>query len=125
MELNLGCPKPKITNALLGASLLKEKHHSLLKDLFEVGSSTSDLPFSLKIRAGFASKVFPQVLKIAEQGNISFVTFHARLATDNYQIPVNIEYWREASQISTIPIIVNGDIRSYHDAEELLNQNSV
>jgi tRNA-dihydrouridine synthase B len=125
VELNLGCPKHKITNAQLGAALLKKKHHFLLKDLFEVGSTTSDLPFSLKIRSGYANKVFSQVLKIAEKENIAFVTFHARLASDNYQIPVKKEYWKKACQITNIPIIANGDICSYNDAEELLNQNSI
>ncbi len=125
VELNLGCPKPKITNAQLGADLLKRKNHSLLRDLFEIGSTTSDLPFSLKIRAGYANKVFSQVLKIAEKENIAFVTFHARLAIDNYEIPVQTDYWREASKLTTVPIVANGDIRSYHDAEELLNQNSI
>ena len=125
VELNLGCPKPKITNAQLGADLLKRKNHSLLKDLFEIGSTTSDLPFSLKIRAGYANKVFSEVLKIAEKENIAFVTFHARLATDNYEVPVNNDYWREASEITTVPIIANGDVRSYNEAEGLLNQNSI
>jgi len=125
VELNLGCPKPKITNAQLGADLLKRKNHSLLRDLFEIGSTTSNLPFSLKIRAGFSDKVFSQVLKIAEKENIAFVTFHARLVSDNYQIPVNDDYWREASEITNIPIIANGDIRSYREADELLNQNYI
>ena len=125
VELNLGCPKPKITKALLGSALLKRKYHSLLKDLFDVGSTTSDLPFSLKIRAGYAKKSFFEVLKIAEKGNIAFVTFHARLATDNYQIPVNSDYWREASQMTSVPILANGNIRSYQQAEELLRQNSI
>jgi len=125
VELNLGCPKPKITNAQLGANLLKRKHHSLLKNLFEIGSTTSDLPFSLKIRAGYANKIFSQILKIAEKENIAFVTFHARLATDNYEIPVKTEYWREASELTTVPIIANGDIRSHQNAERILNQNSI
>ncbi len=125
VELNLGCPKPKITNAQLGADLLKRKNHSLLRDLFEVGSSTSDLPFSLKIRVGYSNKVFTEVLKIAEKENIAFVTFHTRLATDNYQIPANNDYWEEASKITTVPIIANGDIRSYKEADELLNQRSI
>ena len=125
VELNLGCPKPKITNALLGADLLKRRNHKLLKNLFEVGSTTSSLPFSLKIRAGYSEKTFTQVIKIAERENIAFVTFHARLATDNYQTPVKREYWREASQITNIPIIANGDIRSYQEAEELLGQEFI
>ena len=125
VELNLGCPKRKITNAKLGASLLKIKHHNLLKELLEVGSTTSDLPFSLKIRAGYSTKVFSQVLKIAEKENIAFVTFHARLATDNYQIPVNSDYWKEASSITSIPIIANGNIRTFQEAEALLNQNHI
>jgi len=125
VELNLGCPKPKITNAQLGADLLKRKNHSLLRDLFEIGSTTSDLPFSLKIRVGYSNKVFSEVLKIAEKENIAFVTFHARLATDNYQIPVNNDYWREASKITNVPIIANGDICSYKEAKELLNQNFI
>jgi tRNA-dihydrouridine synthase len=125
IELNLGCPKPKITNAGLGASLLTTKNHTLLRELMEVGCSSSKLPFSIKMRAGFDELTFPEVVKIAEKAGVSFITFHSRLATDNYLVPAKGEYWKQALNDSTIPIIANGDIRSYDQAMEVITQFGV
>ena len=125
IELNLGCPKRKITNAGLGASLLTIKNHELLRELFEIGSSSSKLPFSIKIRAGLDEVTFPEVIRIAEKAGVSFVTFHSRLATDNYLIPAKWEYWKQALDDSTIPIIANGDIRSYEQAIQIIDQFGV
>ncbi|PWI48000.1 hypothetical protein CEE45_08860 [Candidatus Heimdallarchaeota archaeon B3_Heim] len=125
IELNLGCPKPKITNAGLGAYLLIVQNHILLKELLEIGSTSSKLPFAVKIRAGFNEITYPEVIKIAEKAGVSFITFHSRLATDNYQIPAKWDYWEQAVKYSTIPIIANGDIRSYDHACQVINQFGV
>ena len=122
IELNLGCPKPKITNAKLGAGLLKPENLTILNDLFEIAGTTSNLPFSLKMRAGYIQTIFPKVLKLAEKNNIAFITLHARLATDKYQDLAREEYWIEASSISSIPIVANGDIWNYEQSQEVMDR---
>ncbi len=125
IELNLGCPKPKITNARLGAALLRIQDHMLLKELLEIGSFSSKLPFTVKIRAGFDTVTFPDVLKLAEKTNVSFVTLHSRLATDTYQTPARSEYWKQAVEITSIPIIANGDVQSFDHACQIIEQFGV
>jgi tRNA-dihydrouridine synthase B len=125
IELNLGCPKPKITNAKLGAALLRTKYHGLLKELMEVGSDSSKLPFTLKIRAGFDSITFNDILKIAEKTNVSFITLHARLATDTYKTPAKSDFWKQAVSSSRVPIIANGDVKSYDHAHQIIEQYGV
>ncbi len=125
IELNLGCPKPKITKAGLGASLLTHKNRILLKELLEIGSSCTNLPFSIKIRAGFDNITFPEIIKIAESANISFITLHSRLAIDHYQVPAKWEYWKQAVKATSIPIVANGDINSYMQAIDIFNQFGV
>jgi tRNA-dihydrouridine synthase len=120
IELNLGCPKPKITNADLGAKLLAPKFRKKLNELLEIGASSSKLPFSIKIRLGYEKKSFLEVINLAETANIAFITLHARLATENFLNPANWEFWREAVENSSIPIIANGDIKSYDQATEII-----
>jgi tRNA-dihydrouridine synthase B len=119
IELNLGCPKPKIVAANLGSALLKSSNLTLLKALFELGNSFT-IPFGIKMRAGYEKANFIEVLKIADQNNLSFVTFHARLAVDTYAQPVRTNYWIKAARESSIPIIINGDIKTQSQVKRLI-----
>ena len=121
IELNLGCPKSKVTSANLGAGLLKDENLPLLKKMVEEATSVADLPFSLKIRAGYKKESFLQVFNIAEEANVSFITFHARLATDTYQTRVHKEYWEQVTSDYSIPVVANGDIQSYSEALKLIS----
>lgn len=125
IDLNLGCSKTKITKFKLGAALLKPTNHDLLKNLIEIGGTTSTLPFSLKIRAGFETKTFPSVIKIAERYNISFITLHARLAVDTYAKEAQKSYWEEAVNESSIPIVANGDIKNLSEAKNIIQTYNV
>ncbi|NHJ01047.1 MAG: tRNA-dihydrouridine synthase family protein [Candidatus Heimdallarchaeota archaeon] len=122
IELNLGCPKARIINSNLGSSLLKNKNKKILINLLQIGGSTCSIPFALKIRAGYSKKVYKSVLRLAEKYNIAFITFHARLGVDTYKIPANPKFWAETKNISSIPIIANGDVYHRHQAEEILGK---
>ena len=125
IELNLGCPKAKITNAGLGSTLLMKENEKKLDSLLEIGGSVSKLPFTLKIRAGYDEKRFMSVIKLAEHHNIAFITFHARLAIDNYAQAARKEYWEEAKRETSIPIIANGDIKNRAQGEKIIEQIGV
>ncbi len=125
IELNLGCPKPKITNADLGAKLLIPKNRKRLTELLEIGASTSKLPFSIKIRLGYEKLSLFEVIDLAETADIAFITLHARLATENYLNPAKWEYWRKAVENTSLPIIANGDIKSYNQATEVISEYGV
>ena len=120
IELNVGCPKSKITSVNLGAGLLKHKNLPFLKKMVVEATSIADLPFSLKIRAGYNKETFLQVFNIAEEANVSFITFHARLATETYQKSIHKEYWEQVASEYSIPVIANGDIQSYSEALNLI-----
>lgn len=125
IELNLGCPKPKITSARQGAALLDPKHKETLKQLLEIGGTTANLPFSIKIRAGYFQVTFLEVLRLAERYNIAFVTLHARLACDTYGQKAKPSYWAEAVRESALPIIANGDISGLEEAQSIILQYKV
>jgi tRNA-dihydrouridine synthase B len=124
IELNLGCPEFKIVSKGLGAALLRPKLSKELENLLEITDS-SNLPFSLKIRAGFNRTSFNSVLNKAEQYNISFVTLHGRLAKDSYAQPAQKKFWLEAVRETSIPIIANGDIKNKDEAEELMDKTDI
>ena len=125
IELNLGCPKSKITNIGMGSALLKPENKKKLESLMIIGGFSSQLPFSLKIRAGYDTRNFVSVLKLADRHNIAFVTFHARLATENYSSPAQQKLWKEAKQKTSLPIIANGDIQNQSQIASLYNQFDV
>jgi tRNA-dihydrouridine synthase len=125
IELNLGCSKAKITNVGSGSALLMKSNEKKLDSLLEIGGSVSKLPFTLKIRAGYEKKRFIPVIKLAEHHNIAFITFHARLATDNYAQSAQKKYWEETKRETSIPLIANGDIRNRAQGETIIEQIGV
>jgi len=125
IELNLGCSKPKITDIGMGSALLMPKNRKKLESLMNIGGSSSQLPFSLKIRAGYSTRNFVSVLELADRNNIAFVTFHARLAIENYSSPDQQKFWKEAKQKTSLPIIANGDIQNQSQISTLFSQIDV
>jgi len=123
VELNLGCPKPKIVKANLGSALLKRENLTLLRDLIKIVSENFKIPLSLKIRLGYNEETYVDVLRIAEEFNVSFVTLHARLATDSYEVKAKKDCWKKAIEAApNVPIIANGDIRNRDEGMKFMHE---
>jgi len=118
VELNAGCPAPKIANKGSGSGLLRDLPN--LRKILESMKSVLKVPLFLKSRLGWDenSIVINEVLEIAEGCGVEQLTIHGRTKTQGYKGLANWDAIGEIAAKAKIPIIGNGDIDS---AEKTLN----
>ena len=125
IDYNMGCPAPHITNQMAGGALLQEQN--LTKQIFSTLVKTVKKPVTLKIRLGVtdASKyLFKDIAEIAEDEGIQMITLHPRTVSQGYSGNADWKMIKELKEISSIPIVGNGDITSPEDAERMLTETN-
>lgn len=110
IDINMGCPAPKIAGNGAGAALLKEpeKAQRIIKEI----SACSPVPVTAKIRTGWDEESINGLTfaKMLEENGATAVTVHGRTRQQMYAPPVNTELIAEIKRELTIPVIANGDI---------------
>lgn len=120
LDLNMGCPAPKIYKKNVGGGLLKnlKKAASVIKTMREAWPYI----FSVKTRLGFEYKSqMSEIVKIINGEGADFLTLHGRTVKQLYRGNADFNALKEAAEISNIPVIANGDITSAESAFALLN----
>jgi tRNA-dihydrouridine synthase B len=116
IDLNCGCPVPKIVSQNAGSSLLQDLDH--LSKIVETIKKYSNKNYtSVKSRLGFNEKIAPDIAKACEKAGADFVTFHGRTRAGKYKAPIDYTPIKEAKEAVDIPIIANGDITSLEIAK--------
>lgn len=120
VDINAGCPAPKIVKNGDGSALMKKPE--LLGDIIHAVTKESRIPVTVKIRAGWddAHINVVEVAKIAEEAGASAVTVHGRTREQFYSGKSNWDIIKSVKEKLKIPVIGNGDIKSYKDAISLL-----
>lgn len=126
IDLNCGCPVPKVIKQNAGSALLRNL------DLFEkliatIKKHSKKQYTSVKIRLGFDEKI-PEILaKKAENGGADFIAIHGRTRSGGYSSIVDYEAIRAAKNAVKIPIIANGDIsiKNYKEVLKITNANGL
>ncbi len=109
IDLNCGCPVPKIIKQNAGAALLKDLPR--LKSLVSTIKTHSKKPYtSVKFRLGFDEKHPAAIAKACEDAGADFIAIHARTAKQLYRGNADYAGILEAKQAVKIPVIANGDI---------------
>ena len=110
IDINMGCPAPKIAGSGSGAALMRDP--GLCGRIVQAVSRAVDIPVTVKIRAGFDKDHLNavEVAKIAEQNGAQAVTVHGRTKEQFYAPPVDYDIIREVKKALSIPVIGNGDI---------------
>ena len=121
IDINMGCPAPKISGSGSGSALMKDPE--LCGRITEAVVKTADVPVTVKIRKGWDDNSVNavQVAKICEQAGASAITVHGRTRQQYYKPPVDYDIIREVKRNVDIPVIANGDIDSAKKAKQVLD----
>lgn len=119
IDLNCGCPVPKIVGHGSGSSLLLNL--PLMGEIIKTIKDTSNKNLtSVKIRLGFEKKNHIDIAKIVEDSGADFIAVHGRTRAGKFKAPVDYDAIREIKEAINIPVIANGDIDSYEKAQWVL-----
>ena len=111
IDLNCGCPVPKVVKQNAGSALLKDLER--LKIIVSTIKKHSKKPFtSVKFRLGFDEKYPALIAKACEDGGADFVAIHARTRAKAYSGSEDWASVMQACKVLKIPVIINGDINS-------------
>ena len=125
IDINMGCPAPKVVKNGDGSSLLKDLNKA--KEIIEAVVKSSKVPVTLKIRKGWDSEniVATEIAKIAENAGISAITVHGRTRTEFYSGKADWNIIKEVKETVKIPVIGNGDIVDEESAKEMIETTGV
>ena len=110
IDINMGCPAPKVTSCGGGSVLMKSPE--LAGKIVKAVSSAVNIPVTVKFRKGWDenSSNAVEFAKICEQNGASALTIHGRTKTQMYAPPVDTDIIREVKRAVSIPVIANGDV---------------
>lgn len=112
IDLNCGCPAPKIFNNGAGSMLLADLDK--LSYFIETIKKTSNKQYtSAKLRIGVNEKIPVDIAKAAQRGGADFITVHGRTRAGAYKAPVDYDAIKAIKEAVSIPVIANGDIKDY------------
>lgn len=122
IDINMGCPTPKITKNGEGSALMKDP--LLAGRIIESVVRAASKPVTVKIRKGWDDDSINavEIGRIAEQSGASAVTLHGRTRQQFYSGKADWGIIRELKQTLSIPVIGNGDIFEPEDAKKMFNE---
>jgi tRNA-dihydrouridine synthase B len=119
IDLNCGCPVPKVVGHGSGSSLLLNL--PLMGDIIKTIKETSNKEYtSVKIRLGFEKKNHIDIAKVVEDSGADFLAVHGRTRAGKFKSEVDYDAIKEIKASVSIPVIANGDIDSYEKAKWVL-----
>lgn len=125
IDLNAGCPVPKVVNTEAGAALMKnpEKAYALLKAMVKA----SDSPVTVKIRTGWNEDLMTgvEMAQLAEKAGVAWVAVHGRTRAQKYTGQASLSEIKKIKDAVEIPVIGNGDIKTPEDARRMLDITGV
>ena len=125
IDINMGCPVPKIVKNGEGSALLLNM--KLAENIIKKCVQNSRKPISVKYRIGFYKNqdICVEFGKMCEGAGASFVTIHGRTREDYYSGQAKFEsIFKTAEQIK-IPVFANGDIKDIKDYNYIMNNSNV
>jgi nifR3 family TIM-barrel protein len=121
IDINMGCPSKQVTNGASGSALMRDLDHALR--LIAATVEAVRVPVTLKMRLGWdhATLNAPDLARRAEEAGVRAITVHGRTRCQFYNGCADWMAIRTVKQSVSVPVIVNGDIRSFDDAVQALD----
>ena len=122
LDINMGCPTPKIVSNGDGSALMKNP--DLARCVIREVVNACSIPVSVKIRAGWDkdNKNAVEIAQIAEEAGASAIAVHGRTREEFYSGKADRSIIRDVKKAVSIPVIGNGDITSGEDAVRMLEE---
>lgn len=122
IDINFGCPVPKVTKKGAGSAALKDL--SLMDEMVkEVVKKVPNIPITVKMRAGWDSNniIVEKAGPLLENAGIQAITLHARTSKQLYKGSADWSLIRNLKESVGIPVIGNGDVKSVEDFNNMLS----
>lgn len=122
LDINMGCPVPKVVNNGEGSALMKDP--LLAGRIIEAIVKNTNKPVTVKIRKGFANDELtaPEIAYIAQESGASAVTVHARTREQYYSGKADLNAIAKVKERVDIPVIGNGDVTDGESAKRMFDE---
>jgi len=124
LDINMGCPVPKVVNNGEGSALMKNPE--LIGEIVRQVSTGYSKPVTVKIRKGFQEDNVNavEVAKIAEANGAAAIAVHARTREQFYSGKADWDIIRAVKEAVKVPVIGSGDVFSPEDAKQMILQTN-
>lgn len=122
LDVNMGCPVPKVVNNGEGSALMKDP--VLVRKIVTSMAKAVKKPLTVKIRMGFDQEHINavEIAKIIEDSGAAAVAVHGRTRQQYYSGEADWEIIRQVKEAVSIPVIGNGDVDSPEKARKMLEE---
>lgn len=122
IDINMGCPAPKIVSNGEGSALLNDI--DLARRIIKAAVGATKKPVTVKFRIGFSNDkiVAVEFAKMCEEAGAAAITIHGRTTEQGYAGRADMKIIAECKKAVKIPVIANGDCSSKEDYERILSE---
>ncbi len=122
IDLNFGCPVPKVAKSGSGAALLKNLDNA--REILTAARKALSVPLTIKTRIGWGidDRQVLELAKIAEACGVDAIAVHGRVAVQGYSGRADWDIIAEVKASVGVPVIANGDITSPEDAKHVFER---
>lgn len=124
IDINMGCPAPKV--AASGGGALLMKNPVLAEEIVKAVVAATSLPVTVKMRAGWDDNTINAVelAQRCENAGAAAITVHGRTKVQMYSPPVNTDIIKEVKKAVKVPVIGNGDVTDGKSAAKMLEETN-